>query len=139
MDAQSRESEIVKAVEDRFLKEFIGRLDEIIVFQPLTEEIMRGFVSQKIKKIENTIDKSIEVSDEIVKKIMESGFHDQYGARRLNYAVDMIIGSALAELKMKSNWDELTAIKVELDTEENAYAEGFEFIPEKKCSNRIEN
>jgi ATP-dependent Clp protease ATP-binding subunit ClpA len=124
LDAQSQETEIVKAVEDRFLKEFIGRLDEIIVFQPLNNEIMRGFVSQKIKKIEAAIDKSIEVSDGIIDKIMESGFHDHYGARKLNYAVDMIIGTALAELKMNSNWDELKHIRVMFDSNERVNAEG---------------
>jgi ATP-dependent Clp protease ATP-binding subunit ClpC len=130
LDAQSQETEIVKAVEDRFLKEFIGRLDEIIVFQPLNNMIMKGFVAQKIKKVEAAIDKKIEASKEVVDRIMESGFHDQYGARKLNYTVDMIVGTALAELKMNSNWDELTTIKVELNSDDHAYAEGIEFKPD---------
>ena len=115
--------------EDKFLKEFIGRLDEIIVFQPLNNEIMKGFVAQKIKKIEDAIDKKIEVSEEVIDRIMESGFHDQYGARKLNYTVDMLVGTALAELKMNSDWDELTTIKVELNSGDQACAEAIEFKP----------
>lgn len=127
LDAQSQENEIVKAVEDRFLKEFIGRLDEIIVFQPLDNEIMKGFVAQKIKKIEDTIDKKIEVSEEVIDRIMESGFHDQYGARKLNYTVDMIVGTALAELKMNSDWDELKSINIMVNSDESVYAEELDY------------
>lgn len=121
------EEEAIIAVEKRFLKEFIGRVDEIIVFQPLNDKIMKGFVDQKIKELETAINKSIQVSDEVISKIVEFGFHQEYGARRLNYTVDMIIGKALAELKMNHNWDELKKIKVLLDSDKKVYAEGIEF------------
>lgn len=121
------EEEAIIAVEKRFLKEFIGRVDEIIVFQPLNDKIMKGFVDQKIKELETAINKSIQVSDEVISKIVEFGFHQEYGARRLNYTVDMIIGKALAELKMNHNWDEIKKIKVLLDSDKKVYAEGIEF------------
>ncbi len=61
---------------------------------------------------------------------MAGGFHKQYGARRLNYAVDKVIGSTLADLKMNSNWDDLKRIKIELDPYKKAIAEGIEFNPD---------
>ncbi len=127
------EAEVIGAIEKVFLREFLGRIDEIVVFQPLVTEVMKGFIGQKIRRLESAISKQIEISDAAIAKIMEDGFHDKYGARRLNYSIDVIIGSALADLKMNSNWDEIRKIRVELDSSDKARAEGIDFDYDMRC------
>ena len=111
-DISLDESEVSKTVEEAFSKEFLGRVDEVVVFRALNSTIMRGFIEQKINKLEESTGKQIEVDEAIIAQIMEEGFHPDYGARRLNYTVDAVIGRALAELKINSSWDGITRIRV---------------------------
>ena len=102
------------AIKDAFPKEFLGRMDDIILFKPLTRDIMRGFVMQKIQKIADISGKLIDVSDSAIDLICERGFHPEYGARDLNRAVDDLLGYRLAKLKFSVDWDNLKTIAVGL-------------------------
>lgn len=114
---------VLKSIEEYFPKEFLGRIDEILVFNPLSNEMMEGFIEQKIEKLSKNIGKQIRISKEVTEKIKEYGFDKDYGARRLNYAIDTVVGRALADLKMDlaSDWDKLKSIEVEMGEDGNAF------------------
>ncbi len=116
------EREVRKKIEETFPKEFLGRIDDILIFRPLTDEIMEGFIQQKVKKIETLTGKEITLTNEVVQLIKKDGFDKKYGARPLNRAIDNIIGKALAELKMKGNWGRINKIKIELKEKSVAVA-----------------
>jgi ATP-dependent Clp protease ATP-binding subunit ClpA len=104
--------DVLKSIEAYFPKEFLGRIDEIIIFKPLNNEIMEGFINQKLNKLMENIDKKIYIDNNVKEIIKREGFDSNYGARRLNYAIDSIIGSALAKLKMNSDWNNIKEIEV---------------------------
>ncbi len=113
---QEIENEIKKTIEETFPKEFLGRIDEVLIFRPLTDEVMEGFIQQKVKRLEGYLKKEILLSPEVIALIKEAGFDKKYGARPLNRAIDNIIGKALAELKLtRGDWDEIKRIQIEIE------------------------
>ncbi len=82
---------VIKEVENNFSPEFINRIDEIIVFSPLSEdevkEITRMYL-QEIKEFLNKQGKDLEVSDKAVETLSRTGFSLKYGARFLKRSID---------------------------------------------------
>jgi len=101
------------AIGDVFPREFLGRVDDILLFKPLTADIMQGFVEQKVAQLERIIEKPIRVSDAALSWLREKGFSAQYGARELNRAVDDLLGYKLAQVKMSAEWSRVVEIRVE--------------------------
>lgn len=111
-DWTSTYREVMKAVEAEFPREFLGRVDEILVFKPLTPRVMDGFIAQKLSRLSAQLGKSISLSQEATEEIRKQGFSDKYGARPLNRAIDAVVGKALAQLKMTEEWEKARAIEV---------------------------
>jgi ATP-dependent Clp protease ATP-binding subunit ClpA len=105
----------MRALRNYFPKEFLGRFDEVLVFNPLSEEMIDRFINQKINKLMENIGKRIEVSEQVFDLIRKTGFDKEYGARRLNKAIDDILGFALVELKLKEDWDNIESVKIDFD------------------------
>jgi len=110
-DDQKRKA--LEEVKQKFPPEFLGRIDEILIFKPLNKIIMRGFVEQKIKKLEKQNDKNLNLTEKAINLIIEKGFNEEYGARRLNYAIDEWIGPLLADSKFASNWEKIKSISID--------------------------
>lgn len=78
---------ILDALKDHFRPEFLNRLDDIIVFDILSPEVIRSIVDIKIKIIrERLLGKgiSLDISDEALSFIAKEGYDPHYGARPLN-------------------------------------------------------
>ncbi len=104
---------VKEAIKDVFPPELLGRIDDVLIFKPLTTEIMKGFISQKVRFLENATGKKIHLSPEAIDLLYEKGFHQEYGARALNRAVDGLLGYKLAECKLASDWDHITKVYVD--------------------------
>ena len=77
---------ILDALKDHFRPEFLNRLDDIIVFDILSPEVIRSIVDIKIKIIrERLLGKGIEldISDEALTYLAKEGYNPHYGARPL--------------------------------------------------------
>jgi len=105
----------LEVVKRTFPLEFLGRIDEVLVFKPLSKDIMKGFINQKINQLEKADGKKIILSKRAIELIIKNGFDSEYGARKLNYAIDELIGPLLAEAKMYPTWDEIKEIQIDLD------------------------
>jgi ATP-dependent Clp protease ATP-binding subunit ClpA len=83
--SQTKEK-VLDALKDYFRPEFLNRLDEIIVFDILSSEVIRSIVDIKIKIIrERLIGKGIEldISNESLSYLAQEGYNPHYGARPL--------------------------------------------------------
>ncbi len=100
-------------IKEEFPQEFLGRIDDILFFKPLTKNIMNGFVGQKIRCLEQITGKKLNATQNAIKLICEKGFHPEYGARDLNRAVDELLGYKLALLKFSVDWDSISSIKID--------------------------
>jgi ATP-dependent Clp protease ATP-binding subunit ClpC len=84
-------NEIVKAAELRFSAEFRNRIDEIIIFAPLTMDEVRQIAVLYLSRLRLQMErqgKAFEISDEAVDLLTEKGFSAKYGARFLKRHID---------------------------------------------------
>jgi len=85
---------ILKAVEHRFSPEFINRLDDVIVFSPLSSEEVRRIAEFYLATIRKTMagaGKTLAVSDGALDVLSRSGFSVKYGARFLKRHIDEMV------------------------------------------------
>jgi ATP-dependent Clp protease ATP-binding subunit ClpA len=90
-DIMQIKGEAMKAAEQRFTPEFRNRIDEIIVFAPLTMDEVREIARLYIGKISRNMErqgKVVEVTDEAINLLTEKGFSPAYGARFLKRHID---------------------------------------------------
>ncbi len=83
--------EVMKAAETRFTPEFRNRIDEIIVFSPLTLDEVRDIARIYLAKMQRNMErqgKLVEVTDAAVDLLTEKGFSPAYGARFLKRHID---------------------------------------------------
>jgi len=109
--------EIVKMT---FKPEFINRIDEIVIFNPLDKDMI-GKVAEKFLGIlrkrlaENDVELS--VTDKAMQKIIECGFDETYGARPMKRHIQREIESRVAKFLLE-NYD---VKKIKVDVENNDY------------------
>ncbi len=106
-------ADTLRAVRASFPREFMGRVDEVLIFEPLTPDIMRRFVEVRLRVLERRSGKRIELTAAAVDLLCERGFHADYGAREINRALDGLLGAPLARLKATEVWDRANAIVVD--------------------------
>lgn len=83
--------EVMKAAETRFTPEFRNRIDEIIVFSPLTMDEVREIAKIYLGKLKRKMEsqgKVVEISDAALDRLTEKGFSPAYGARFLKRYID---------------------------------------------------
>jgi ATP-dependent Clp protease ATP-binding subunit ClpA len=83
--------EIIKAAEDHFSPEFRNRIDEIIVFSPLTREEVREIARMYLEKTRAQMakyNKTLTITDAAVDQLVERGYSLQFGARFLKRTID---------------------------------------------------
>ena len=113
-DNRDFEHAAMESINKEFPKEFLGRVDDILLFKPLTIDIMREFVNQKIHTLENITGKKFQLSDSARELLCEQGFHPEFGARDLNRAIDNLIGYKLAKIRLSDVWDRVESIDISI-------------------------
>jgi ATP-dependent Clp protease ATP-binding subunit ClpA len=84
-------NEIMKAAEMRFSPEFRNRIDEIVVFAPLTMDEVRQIAQLYVDRLARQMErqgKGLQVTDAAVNLLTEKGFSTKYGARFLKRHID---------------------------------------------------
>ncbi|MDY6853414.1 MAG: ATP-dependent Clp protease ATP-binding subunit [Thermodesulfobacteriota bacterium] len=82
---------ILKEVESTFPPEFINRIDDIVVFSPLSKEDVKKITLMYIDKIKDILishNKGVKVTDEALDYLVDVGFSPKYGARFLKRIID---------------------------------------------------
>ncbi len=101
-------NEVMKAAETRFSPEFRNRIDEIIVFAPLTMDEVRQIAELYLNKLQRQMKrqgKDVSVTDEALNFLTEKGFNTKYGARFLKRHIDEKVKLPLTALwKTASNF-----------------------------------
>lgn len=98
-------SRVMKALKEFFKPEFINRLDEVIMFKPLTKNDIEKIVDIQLNLVSRQLDqKGIKINfpSDVRKTLIEGGFDLEYGARPLKRLIQKIILNPLAE-KIISN------------------------------------
>lgn len=111
---------IEKAMKKAFAPEFLNRIDDILVFNPLEREHIHQIIDIELNKLYKRIDGlgySLKLTEEAKDFIVEKGYDKDYGARPLKRAIQKYIEDALAEEIINSNLEEGDKIEMDLDKE----------------------
>jgi ATP-dependent Clp protease ATP-binding subunit ClpB len=98
-DSESFVPKVMEALRSTFRPEFLNRVDDVIVFQRLTPELLRGIVELQIRqlgKILNQRDLKLEFSVAAIDQLAKEGFDPVYGARPLKRLMQKKIQDRLA-------------------------------------------
>jgi len=121
--------EILREVERRFTPEFRNRIDEVVLFQPLTRDEVRKIAQHQVHKIQRALTKSrraLTVTPEALEQLVHDGYSLPYGARFLKRTIEERV-----KLPISQHWtdgDSFTAlvrdaqIVVEVSTADTPYA-----------------
>ena len=100
-DYKRMKSNVMNEVKLIFRPEFLNRIDEILVFHPLSQEEMKKIVGMMckdlVKRAKEQLDISLTIRDSVKKHIVEIGTDQKYGARPLRRAVQNQLEDKLAE------------------------------------------
>ncbi len=91
---------IEKAIKKAFTPEFLNRLDEQILFNPLTKEDIEKIIEIELKELYQRVGQAgfkLKLSKKIKKFVADAGYDPQYGARPLKRAIQRYIEDPLAE------------------------------------------
>ncbi len=97
---ENSKSIIENALKKTFAPEFLNRIDDVIVFNPLEKEHIDLIIEIELKKLYARISElgySLSLSDKAKSFIAEKGFDKQFGARPLKRAIQKYVEDALAE------------------------------------------
>ena len=117
---ESNRNKILNSLRETFRPEFLNRVDEIVVFNPLSEEQLLQIVdlmlfdTQKVLADKNI---SMKVSLEAKKYLLEKGTDLKYGARPLRRAIQRYIEDELSDLILKSELSNGKTVEINLNND----------------------
>ena len=97
---ETAREQVMAELRQTFRPEFLNRIDDIIVFRPLTEEDIREVARRMLKTVSTrmeTMGIHLDASDEAVAELAKEGFDPKYGARPLRRAIQSKVEDAVAE------------------------------------------
>jgi ATP-dependent Clp protease ATP-binding subunit ClpB len=111
---ESREA-VLAVLRDHFRPEFLNRIDEVIVFRPLTEDQLTKIVDIQLKRLESRlVDRrvSLVVTDAARKLLAKRGWDPVYGARPLKRTIQRLLQDPLAMQLLEGKFAEGDNVEV---------------------------
>ncbi len=109
---------LLREVEKVFRPEFINRLDDTIIFRPLSKDDLYSIIDIEIKKVtKRLIDQGInlETSQEARDFLIEKGYNPDFGARPLRRAIEQFVEDPLSESILRGEYKQMAAVKIDRD------------------------
>jgi ATP-dependent Clp protease ATP-binding subunit ClpA len=104
------------SLRDHFRPEFLNRIDEIIVFQPLSEAQLMEIVRLLLAGVERRLGESrisLEVTDAARAFVAREGYDPQYGARPLRRAIQRSIENPLARQLLAGEFSSGDTVRID--------------------------
>ena len=98
-DTEKKKKGYDEALKNEFKPEFVNRIDEIIIFNPLNEKVIKDIANKFIGQLVNRMKESdieLKISDSALSKISTEGFDPTFGARPMKRHIQREIESKLA-------------------------------------------
>ncbi len=114
---ESTKEDVLTLLKKTVRPEFINRIDEIIMFRPLTKGDIRKIVEIQFKQIQKRLDESgvkLTISEQALDRLGKLGFDPQYGARPLKRVIQREILNELSKQILSGKVNKDSVIFVEL-------------------------
>jgi ATP-dependent Clp protease ATP-binding subunit ClpB len=124
-DEEVIEREVLSLLRKEFLPEFLNRIDEIIVFHPLTMHEIRQIVDIQLGRLQARMEDEgyhLIVTDAAKKQLAEEGYDPVYGARPLKRVIQQRLQNELANAILAGEFPEGATITVDVQHGEFTFA-----------------
>jgi ATP-dependent Clp protease ATP-binding subunit ClpC len=114
------QSKVREEIERAFNPEFLNRVDDIIVFHPLTRDQIAEIVHIMLKDVRNRLsdeELSLRLTDPAVAFLVEKGYDEKFGARPLRRAIQRFLEDPLSEKILVSEFSPGDEIEVDVTEE----------------------
>ncbi|OLT18068.1 ATP-dependent chaperone ClpB [Serinicoccus sp. CUA-874] len=117
-DEATKREQVMSAVRASFKPEFLNRLDEVVIFDPLSQDELATIVGLQVAELSRRLESrriSLEVTDAASRWLAERGFDPAYGARPLRRLVQTQIGDRLARALLAGDVRDGATVVVDVD------------------------
>ncbi|WP_434679674.1 ATP-dependent chaperone ClpB [Pseudomonas sp. R1-18] len=100
-DREAQRAAVMDAVGSHFRPEFVNRIDEVVIFEPLARDQIAGITDIQLGRLRSRLaerDLTLTLSPEALDKLIAVGYDPVYGARPLKRAIQRWIENPLAQL-----------------------------------------
>jgi ATP-dependent Clp protease ATP-binding subunit ClpC len=114
---QAMKELLSKEVEKHFRPEFLNRLDDIIVFRPLTRQDLERIILIEMKSVEQRVAKKgvkIILTPESTGYLIDQGYNPDFGARPLKRAIERLVEDPLSEGLLRGEFKDAREIRISL-------------------------
>lgn len=120
-DSDIAQDKAMKALRDFLRPEFLGRIDEIVVFNPLTEENFAGIAGLMLDEMKSPLEEkhiSLRYTDEALKTIAHKAYGQKLGARDIRRVIRNEVEDKIAELLIDKGEGAVSAVAISADNGE---------------------
>ncbi|EKT4483744.1 ATP-dependent chaperone ClpB [Pseudomonas putida] len=120
-DREAQRAAVMDAVGAHFRPEFVNRIDEVVVFEPLGREQIAGITEIQLGRLRSRLlerELSLSLSPEALDKLIAVGYDPVYGARPLKRAIQRWIENPLAQLILAGQFVPGTSITATVEGDE---------------------
>ncbi len=121
-DERDAHAKIEKALKSTFRPEFLNRIDEIIMFSPLSVEDMEKIVDLQMKEVQERLGEyniKVELSEAARKWLAREGYDPAFGARPLRRAIQKYVESPLSVDLLSGKYKEGATVLIDVDEQNN--------------------
>ena len=118
---KANQEKISKALKGAFRPEFLNRIDEIILFSPLSKANMREIVALQMQDIQSRLSDhglKVELTEDAINWLSKEGYDSAFGARPLKRALQKHVESPLSVSLLSGEFSRGDTVLVDIDDDE---------------------
>jgi ATP-dependent Clp protease ATP-binding subunit ClpB len=126
---EEAKEEVMALLKQQVRPEFLNRVDEIVLFEPLTEEHARKILTIQFKEVQNRLAEqhiTIEATEEALAKLAKEGFDPLYGGRPMKRVLQRVVLNELSKSILSGKIQRDSAVLMDVDKEGNLTFENVE-------------
>jgi ATP-dependent Clp protease ATP-binding subunit ClpC len=117
---EDMKKKVMKAIREKFLPEFLNRLDDTIVFHELSEEQLKAIVDLMLKDLQKRLSEhkvSLELTEKAKAWLAKEGYDPIFGARPLRRVIERNIENPLSSKLLRGELKEGDTVRIDIDKE----------------------
>jgi ATP-dependent Clp protease ATP-binding subunit ClpC len=129
-----------KEVERHFRPEFLNRVDDMIVFKPLSREDLQTIVEYELNKVFKRLIEyglRLDLTPQAKEFLIEKGYNPEFGARPLRRAIEHYIEDPLSEAVLAGRFKGKNLVKIDVQDEEHLNFEGEQVAEPEKAKKEV--
>lgn len=124
-DPEAQRAAVMDALGQHFRPEFINRVDEVVVFEPLGKDQIAGIADIQMQRLRERLaerDLDLKLSEDALEKLIAVGYDPVYGARPLKRAIQRWIENPLAQRILAGDFEPGAVIQAKVEGEEFVFS-----------------